>query len=195
MKRAIVKKTGLGLGAALLSLGVYLGGLQLTGNFHEVLPGQLYRSAQPTPAALAEYNGRYGIRTVINLRGSSDAEWYRDEVATSRKLGLTHIDFRMSANKPLSVKRTHELAAILRDAPKPVLIHCQSGSDRTGLASVIYLQQVAGVAQETAEKQLSILFGHIGIRYLSGTIAMEDSWERFEKSLTIPAQAMTLAAL
>lgn len=196
MKNGIFKKTGLVVGTALLSFGAYLGALQLTGNFHEVLPGQLYRSAQPTPATLTEYSSRYGIKTIVNLRGSSDADWYRDEIATSQQLGLKHIDFRMSANKPLSVERVHELVALLRDAPKPILIHCQSGSDRTGLASVIYLQQIAGIADETAEKQLSIVFGHIGVRYLSGTIAMDDSWERFEKSIASQtADAMTLATL
>lgn len=194
MKHGFFKKLGWVAGAGLLSLGVYLGGLQLTGNFHEVLPGQLYRSAQPTASAIADYSSRYGIRTIVNLRGSSDASWYKDEVSKSEELGLTHIDFRMSANKQLPVERARELIALLRDAPKPILIHCQSGSDRTGLASVIYLQQIAGIDEKTAEKQLSLVFGHIGVRYLSGTIAMEDSWEKLEDSITAQSDAGSMQA-
>lgn len=75
-----------------------------------------------------------------------------------------------------------QLATLLRDAPKPLLIHCRSGSDRTGLASAIYLNQVANIDQETAERQLSLRFGHIGIPLVSPTYAMDESWERLEKS-------------
>jgi protein tyrosine/serine phosphatase len=69
----------------------------------------------------------------------------------------------------------------MRDAPKPILIHCQAGADRTGLVSVLYLQQIAGIDEETAEEQLSVRFGHIGIPYLSSTFAMDRSWENLEK--------------
>ena len=132
-------------------LGIYLGFLRASGNFHEVLPGQLYRSAQPTPGQLARYIQRYGIKTVINLRGPSEQKWYRDEVATTSRLAIQHLDFRMTASRQLSDGESEELIALMKDAPKPLLIHCKAGADRTGLASVIYLQQVAGVDEETAE--------------------------------------------
>jgi protein tyrosine/serine phosphatase len=35
--------------------GLYLASLQLGDNFHTVVPGELYRSAQPTAALIAEY--------------------------------------------------------------------------------------------------------------------------------------------
>jgi protein tyrosine/serine phosphatase len=39
----------------LLLGGAYLAELQLTGNFHTVIRGQIYRSGQPTAAHIAEY--------------------------------------------------------------------------------------------------------------------------------------------
>jgi protein tyrosine/serine phosphatase len=165
---------------------MHLGYLYASGNFHEVLPGQLYRSAQPDAAALDWAVKRYGIRTVINLRGENPgAAWYREEIAESRSLGLTHVDFRMSAGSPLTVARSEELIALMRAAPKPILIHCRSGSDRTGLAAVMYLQQIAGIDEETAEAQLSPVFGHIGIPYLSTAYAMDETWESLEAALGI----------
>ena len=38
-------------------------------NFAEVIPGRLYRSNHPTPGRLATAKRRYGIKTLINLRG------------------------------------------------------------------------------------------------------------------------------
>lgn len=172
-----------GLGAALLAVafGAYVGGIQLTGNFAEVIPGQFYRSAQPSPSDIAVYAERYGIKTIVNLRGPNKASWYSDEVAAASKANIKLIDFRMSARKALTLEQTNKLIALLKDAPKPILIHCKSGSDRTGLVAVIYLQQIAGVDEETAEGQLSVRFGHIGIPLLSSTYAMDQTWEDLEK--------------
>lgn len=179
--RKLLKWSGISIGFSTFALGTYLIGIQLTGNFAAVLPGELYRSNQPTPSQLASYVQQYGIKTVVNLRGSSEkASWYKDEIAAARELGLTHIDFAMSASKELSLDRANQLVAILRDAPKPLLIHCKSGSDRTGLASVIYLNRVASIDESAAERQLSIRFGHVGIPFLSPTYAMDESWERIE---------------
>lgn len=187
MKFMSWKSAGLGVAVLALACGAYIGGIQLTGNFAEVIPGQFYRSAQPSPSDIALYAERYGIKTIVNLRGANTASWYTDEVAAAGKANIKLIDFKMSASKPLSIAQTTQLIALLKDAPKPILIHCKSGSDRTGLVSVIYLQQIAGVDEKTAEHQLSVRFGHIGIPFLSSTYAMDQTWEDLEKHFGLPS--------
>lgn len=176
-------------GAILLiggGIGGYLGYLQLSGNFHTVVAHQLYRSAQPSAVQLASYVRKHGIETVINLRGENEgAKWYSDEIATARNLGVEHIDFQMSSSHVLTPERAEELLAIMKAAPKPILIHCQSGADRTGLVSVLYSQQVAGVTEDVAERQLSPYYGHVAVPYLSGTYAMDTSWAGLEKHFGI----------
>lgn len=165
-----------------LSLGAYAAYLQLSGNFHAVIEGELYRSAQPTAVQLAAYVRDHGIRTIINLRGSNaNAGWYNDELETARRLGVGHIDFRMSASKELTTSRADALVAIMAAAPKPILVHCQAGSDRSGLVSALYSLRVAGQAEGTAERQLSFYFGHVGIPHLSAAYAMDASWEALEE--------------
>ncbi|YCI06111.1 tyrosine-protein phosphatase (plasmid) [Ensifer sp. D2-11] len=170
-------------GAAALIFGGYLGALQLTGNFHEVLPGQLYRSAQPSAADIAGYARHFGIKTIVNLRGQSKEAWYRQEVGAANRAGIAHFDFRLSASKRVSPHQARHLIALLHHAPKPILIHCQAGADRTGLAAVLYLKQIAGIDEETSERQLSARYGHIGIPYISAAFAMDESWEELETVL------------
>jgi len=47
--------------------------LEEFGNFHEVSKGTVYRSAQLDEDELAEYIDRYGIRSILNLRGKKKA--------------------------------------------------------------------------------------------------------------------------
>ena len=41
-------------------------------NFAAVIPGKLYRSNHPTPGRLARLHARFGLRTLVNLRGKRD---------------------------------------------------------------------------------------------------------------------------
>lgn len=170
--------------AGVAACGLYLGYLQWSGNFHEVIPGEYYRSAQPSAAQIADYAKRYNIKTIVNLRGeSTEAGWYQDEILAARGLGITHVDFRMSATHALTPERAQELVQLLKTAQKPILVHCQAGADRSGLASVLYLNQVALMDEHTAEEQLMpILYGHVGIPYISRTFAMDESWENLERT-------------
>lgn len=170
------------VGAGVLLLAAYLGFLQVSGNFHTVIAGELYRSAQPTAAQIEDYARRYGIQTIVNLRGASDnASWYFEEVAAAKRLGINHMDFRMRASKQLTAAEADALVAMLKDAPKPILIHCRGGADRTGLASVLYSQRIAGIPTGRAEQQLSLYFGHVGVPLISSAYAMDLTWEMLER--------------
>lgn len=187
VKRSAVRWGIVSLAATAAFLATNLVGIQLTGNFHSVVQGKLYRSGQPSAADIAAYARDYGLKTIINLRGASDANWYRDEVAAAKKAGIRLIDFKMNASDMLPVDRSQQLIALLRNAQGPILVHCKSGADRTGLVSVIYLQQIAGVDEETAEEQLSIRYGHIGIPFLSPTFSMDETWEGLEQVFGLPS--------
>jgi protein tyrosine/serine phosphatase len=170
----------------LLAFGAYLALINISGNFHPVVAGELYRSAQPTPARIAAYKSKYGIATIVNLRGENGRHaWYRDEIAASRRLGIAHVDFRMSAKHELSRERAAELLSILKTARKPILIHCHSGSDRSGLAAAVYLA-ATGHGEDAAEAQLSWRFGHLGIPLLSSTYSMDTTFEHLEPWLGFP---------
>jgi hypothetical protein len=45
--------------------------------------------------------------------------------------------------------------------------------------------------EDTAEHQLSIRFGHLGIPYLSAAYAMDKSWEKIEDARAITSMVDT----
>jgi protein tyrosine/serine phosphatase len=160
-------------------LGFYLAGLQLTGNIHTVEPGALYRSAQLGESALTDVIDDYHIKSVINLRGADpQASWYRSEIAVSRARGVVHYDLPMSANSLVDPSTMARISALLRSAPKPVLIHCQSGADRSGLVAAIYEYAIAARSPAEAAAQLSLRYGHVPYLW-SRTGAMDKSFEIF----------------
>jgi protein tyrosine/serine phosphatase len=170
------------LAAPTVAFGIYLAVLHWDGNFHAVIPGELYRSAQLSPTQIETYVRENGIRSIVNLRGENvKRDWYNQEVKTAQRLGVEHIDFKMSARKIMTPDRADQLVDILRSAPKPILIHCQAGADRTGLVAVIYSQKIARMDAKAAAQQLSIAYGHLGIPYLSKTYAMDESLQNLQK--------------
>lgn len=180
----IIGRVGLGLVAALVALLGYLAVLQASGNFHPVVAGELYRSAQVSGEDIAAYRAGYGIASILNLRGASPgAPWYEEEIAASAAQGVTHADFAMDASREVGPDEAARLIALMRSLPKPILVHCRRGSDRTGLAIALYLAAIRGADEATAEGQLSLWFGHVAVPVLSDAWPMDVSWEKLEAGL------------
>lgn len=183
IKRCV--RTGLlGAGTAIFALIGHLAYLHSTGNYHTVLADEVYRAAQVSAAQIAEHESQDGIRSILNLRGAFPGEaWYVEERSASAALGIVHADFRMSASAQISPDEAAALIALMREMPKPLLIHCRHGSDRTGLAAALYLAAIAGKAEAEAEGQLSLRYGHFAVPYLSDAYPMDETWERMEPIL------------
>lgn len=143
------------------------------GNVRVVSPGRVYRSAQLTGRNLDDVLQQDNIHTVINLRGGSMRDaWYRSEIASCRKYGADHVDVDMSAHLLPSPLRLAELLNTFDRARYPVLFHCQSGSDRSGLVGTLYLDIYQHEPLDLAEEdQLTWRYGHFAF---GQTHAMND---------------------
>ena len=174
-----VARAGLCLIAVLaISVGGWAGLLQLTGNIHAVSEGKVYRSAQLNGEQLAETLKRYKIKSVINLRGDSVGDhWYADELAETAAQGAVHYNIGMYAKQEPDAATIKRILEVLRVAPRPLLVHCSSGSDRTGLVAAMYKYFVEGRPAGEAEAQLSFRYGHFPW-FGSGTVAMDQAFER-----------------
>ncbi|HEV3260367.1 MAG TPA: tyrosine-protein phosphatase [Gemmataceae bacterium] len=153
----------LGCAAGLsLLLAVYVDAILVGRNLHEVVAGRVYRCAQPSGAGLEELVHRYGIRTVINLRGfSPTAPWFVDESRVTHRLNLAQENVCLSAYRLPPVPEIRRLVEILDRAEYPVVLHCRRGSDRTGLASAIVLLLQTDTSLAGAREQLGLRYGHV----------------------------------
>lgn len=170
------------VGAAGLLVLAHAGVEQLSGNFHEVIPGELYRSAQPSGSDIQTYANTYGIKAILNLRDEKRTDWYEQEAQAAARNGITLIDFPISSSNDLPVEEATRLAQLMADAPKPLLIHCEHGANRTGLAAAIYVGAVSKRSEAFAEFQLSPYFGHFAIPGFS-RYAVYRSWDEFEETI------------
>ncbi len=142
-------------------------------NLHQVAPG-IWRSNQPSPERLAKH-ARDGFRTVINLRGAPRQSFYLFEAEACAAHGLQLHDLTMWARQAPERKTLLALHDLLMIAPRPMLVHCKSGADRTGLAAALYLIWVEGRPLAEAQRQLSWRYIHRS----SGPTGILDHFLRF----------------
>jgi hypothetical protein len=148
---------GLALGLALHAAYVLLGP-----NFHTVVPGAVYRCAQPSPRYLKRLVRKLGIRTVLNLRGYSEpASWYRQQCRVANELNLSHEELGFSAGRLPSVPLIRQVVEVLDRTEYPILIHCHKGADRTGMVATMYLLLHTDTPLAEARKHLGLRTGHL----------------------------------
>jgi len=153
--------------------------VQYGGNFHAIEPGQVYRSAQVDKDELAAQIQKVGVKSILNLRGGSvSAKWYAEELATAQSHGVAYFQFPLSAGVALSGDQMQKVLALIEQAPKPILIHCNAGADRTGLVAAIYLAN-QGASMERVQEALSLRYGHFPYLHWSSYVAMDHSLEAF----------------
>jgi uncharacterized protein (TIGR01244 family) len=114
-------------------------------NLFRVTP-DIYRSAQPEAADMKALE-QMGIRTVISLRGFHGDR----EKAKGTKLVLISIPIH---TWDIDDDEVIQALRALRDAEKPVLLHCQHGADRTGLIMAMYRMTEQGWSREKALDEL-----------------------------------------
>ena len=131
------------------------------GNLGIVDAGRVIRSAQPT-AQLPAWIRDYRLRSILNLRGGGKADWwYNAEVKAAMAGGVSFYDFPLSATRRPTRRELLVLIDTLETCPYPLLIHCKSGADRTGLASALYLMVRRGTPPEEAERAFTLEHGHV----------------------------------
>jgi protein tyrosine/serine phosphatase len=128
-------------------------------NFDEVAQG-VFRSNQPSPKRLHDYHAR-GIKSILNLRGTSLYSYYLFESEACDALGLDLVNVNLSATVLPTLKTILALEQHFKTLPKPFVMHCKSGADRAGFASALYLLLIEDAPTEAAQKQLSFRYLHI----------------------------------
>lgn len=129
--------------------------VELLYNFHWVLPGEAARSAQAFAGFLSPLLERNGIRGLINLRGHHPYfAWWRYEQRVCERLGVATFDAMLDSGKLPTRKMLLSLIEAFDAAPRPFLMKCSGGQDRTSLAAALFIVHRKGwLAREEAQMQ------------------------------------------
>jgi len=162
----------------------YVGYGLIYGNFHK-LDNNAYRSAQLFSFNMPYYLEKYKIKTILNLRGEQkNKSWYKNEKQITKEHNISLLTFKMSSRKYLDFNQTSKIVKILKNAKKPILIHCEGGADRTSLVSALYDYALLHLSKEEAMEEFSFIYGHLPI-IRPKVIAMDKSFENFVLSTKI----------
>ena len=156
---------------------IVLGYLFIYGNFHKV-DNNVYRSAQLFSFNMPYYVNKYHIKSILDLRGATDSQSYKDEINISKEYNITHYTYSIGTADIQTMKIMNKIVDIIKNSPKPILIHCKSGADRTSLATALYLYSIN--KDKIAPKAFSLEYLHfpwLG----SKTKAMDESFDKYVK--------------
>ena len=67
----------------------------------------------------------------------------------------------MSARRLPHKKDLATLLNLYENAPRPILVHCHSGADRTGEAAALWILDQQKKRRKDALKQLRLKYGHL----------------------------------
>jgi protein tyrosine phosphatase (PTP) superfamily phosphohydrolase (DUF442 family) len=175
-----------GAAAAALALPGPLRTFLFEENLHEVVPGRIYRSAQPSGAELAEMIDRLGLRSVLNLRGERGGkEWLREERRAAQERGVAHSTVRLNADRMPPAQRLREIVRVLDLAEQPLLFHCQGGVERSGLVGAVAVL-LAGGDLDAARREFAASKGFVGFLARSDLPRVLDDYERWLAARGVP---------
>ena len=130
------------------------------GNFHPVADG-IFRSALPSPEGYPQLK-KMGFKTILNLRESDNGEIKR----AGPEIAVVHAG--MSGLKHPSFKEMDRALDAIAAAPRPLLVHCTHGRDRTGFVIAawrVFVEKKETIAQAADEARsygcCFVLFGDL----------------------------------
>ncbi len=152
--------------------------------FYEVTPHKFYRSGQMPADILKKYIQRYGIKTIVNLRGRNEnCTWWIEEKAATEECGVAFFNIAMGCDTLPSKENLHQLLDIYDSAQLPILVHCKCGAERSGEASAIWLLYHEGTSKEIALNQLSLRYWYFYIMHPAKRLFIEEwqgkNWARY----------------
>jgi protein tyrosine/serine phosphatase len=129
-------------------------------NLHQISP-EMWRSNQPSPEHIEGYARELGIRTILNLRGTSPKGYYLLEREACERHGIALVDYQVFSRDTPTREAILGARDLFDTIAYPALMHCKSGADRAGLMSALYMHFRQKMPIEQAAAQLSFKYLHI----------------------------------
>jgi protein tyrosine phosphatase (PTP) superfamily phosphohydrolase (DUF442 family) len=130
-------------------------------NFHRV-SDDTFRSSQPTMWQLRRMVKKYGIKTILNLKGNNpNSAYLAFEREQCEKLGVKLIDVDIKSRETPWVENLHVAKELFETIEYPMWMHCKAGADRTGIYATFYQYFHRHIPIEQTDQLKLWPYGHI----------------------------------
>ncbi len=130
-------------------------------NFHRISE-EAFRSSQPTMWQLRRMVKKYGIKTIVNLKGPNErSAYWAFEREQCRKLGIHLVDVSIASRSIPDVGRIRRAKEVFETIEYPMWMHCKAGADRTGIYATLYQYFRKGIPIEDTDQLRLWPYGHI----------------------------------
>ncbi len=126
-------------------------------NWGVLQDNQIYRSKKLSTEVLQGRVLKHKIRSILCFSSCTD-----EERAFAKNSKIKYFYQPMSMTD-ISQDELEKVVHTLKTAPKPLLIHCRAGADRTGLAAALYFYEIEKKSKEASRRKgLSLRYSHCG---------------------------------
>lgn len=130
-------------------------------NFHRI-SDDAYRSSQPTMAQMRRIVKQYGIKTILNLKGSNkNSAYWAFEIEQCEKLGIKLVNIDIASRSIPTLERIRRAKQVFDEIEYPMWMHCKAGADRTGIYATLYQHFHLGLPLEQTDQLKAWPYGHI----------------------------------
>lgn len=130
-------------------------------NFHRV-SGDTFRSSQPTMWQLRRMVKKYGIKTILNLKGANPGSAYwAFEKEQCAKLGVKLVDIEIKSRETPTAGDVRHAKEVFESIEYPMWMHCKAGADRTGIYATLFQYFHLHMPIEKTDQLKLWPFGHI----------------------------------
>jgi protein tyrosine phosphatase (PTP) superfamily phosphohydrolase (DUF442 family) len=150
------RQLGVALALVLVaSAGGYYYWVHVNHRFLTITEGQVFKSAEMSPAELKEQVKKYAIRTVIDLR--HPGPWTDAERQAMQEVGVRY--FSIPSHQVPTADVVKKFLAVMDETMaspeyQAVLIHCKDGTGRSPLFSSLYRIEYEGWSNEAARNKI-----------------------------------------
>ncbi len=157
-------------------------GCYITPKNKGVVNDEFIRTRLMSPSNLRSVVEEYNIRSVVNLRGMGEERINAQKKALENTQSkYYHIPF--NAKQYPSKETLSQLIETIQNSEYPLLVHCNHGADRTGLANSIYNMIHLHEDPKKARKGFSLSHGHVSIENLARLPNIVRAYERYSQEM------------
>jgi uncharacterized protein (TIGR01244 family) len=163
----------------------YAANLLVKDNLHEIVKNKFFRAGKMSKATLAKTIKKHKIKTVINLCLNQDFSAGEETLVQAQ--GATYYHCPITGKEILSKQKITNFIEIYDKLESPVLVHCDSGTHRSGVATILWLlTKESAFSDELIKNQLAVKYGYLKFErklksFFLGTSTIDQTvWDFFD---------------